>query len=119
MSPQPATCGECRVLFSAERMPATGGSISLGFGKGHKNIFESYYVVEPCVKHVQAEALLTKLRVIAGTPREGEVMEGYVDQRHERSSAAAYATLDLLIMQAREGIAAAQPKPAAQEGEAG
>jgi hypothetical protein len=45
-------------------------------------------------------ALTEALSRIADTPREGEAMEGH-ELRHERSSAAVYAMLDSLIVQAR------------------
>jgi hypothetical protein len=49
-----STCGECGVIFSTES-PGKSGSVSLGYGEG-QNIFQIYYVVEPCPLHAQAEA---------------------------------------------------------------
>ncbi len=121
---QPATCRECRVVFSAGSL-GTSGSLSVGSAVCQETTL-AYYVVEPCSLHAQAErmakelafyqttekgqlraqaeARLKALERIASTLREDEPLEGTYQERCQRSPAAAFTMLDSLIVIAREAV---------------
>ncbi len=111
---QPPTCGECRVVFSSGSL-GTSGSISLGFGEG-QDFFKAYYVVESCPLHAQAKALLEALeqsdRDVHLLAHQGEQHRHHLDEDSYQRCVLDPCTGD------RAAIAAAQPKHAAQEGEA-